>query len=822
MTRAPDPLADYNAKRDFTLTDEPSGERGEARTTGLRFLVQKHDASRLHYDLRLEWDGVLLSWAVTKGPSDDPGEKRLAVRTEDHPLSYGTFEGTIPAKNYGAGTVMMWDEGIWLPETNPADGLAKGKLAFTLMGERMQGSWALVRMRDKGEKRENWLLIKHRDSAASETPDRLTESHDTSVTTGRTMAQIASGAKAKPRKDKPARTGKRPAFRKPQLATLVAEPPDGDDWLFETKFDGYRCLAALGKGGTRLWTRNGNDWTDRFKALDGAFDPLPCDAALIDGEVMARNVSGSAFSSLQSALKTGRPLVFFAFDLLSLNGTDLTKEPQTARKARLTDLLAGLPDDGPLRLSTHIAGGGPDIFRRACEAGAEGIIAKRATAPYRGQRSTNWLKVKCTRRQEFVVGGYSPSDKAGRPFASLLVGEQGPDGLRYRGRIGSGFSEADFDELTKAFRHRKTSPFDAVPDDIAASAQWVTPAVVAEVDFAELTDDGQIRHGVYLGRRRDKAAEDITLETPKDVADDDDTPSDKIGGVSISNANRVIFPQTGRTKGDLARYYAKAAPRLREIAGHRPLSLLRLPEGMKGTQFFQKHAGQGMPDDLNRIEITESDGDVATYMDARRESAFVAAAQMGTIEFHIWGARTDRLDRPDRMVFDLDPDEAMGWPDVRSAAFDVAARLDALGLASVPVVTGGKGVHVCVCLRRTKGWDTVKLFTKTLAHVMAQAEPDRFTATMSKAKRKGRIFIDWLRNERGATAIAPYSVRARPTGPVAIPVTWDELESLAGPATFDQQTAAARLDQPCPYLEALAKPQSLTAKTIDTLGKSLS
>ena len=817
MPRAADPLADYNARRDFSKTKEPAGKKGESRSGKLRFLVQKHDATRLHYDFRLEWEGVLLSWAVTRGPSDDPGEKRLAVRTEDHPLDYGTFEGTIPAKNYGAGTVMMWDEGTWLPENDPDKGLEEGKLAFTLMGARMKGSWTLVRMKTKGEKRENWLLIKHRDSVATDEPDRLTESFDVSVSTGRTMEQIATGAKAKSIKKSgvTTQTGRRPPYRAPQLATLVSEPPEGDDWIFETKFDGYRCLAALGKGGPRLWTRNGKDWTEQFHALQGAFDPLPCKSALIDGEVMARNISGSAFSSLQSALKGGRPLVFFAFDLLSLDGTDLTKKPLLDRKEKLAALLQHLPDDGPLRMSTHIEGGGEDLFARACKTGAEGIIAKRAESLYSGRRTKDWLKIKCTRRQEFVVGGYSPSDKKGRPFASLLVGENGPEGLRYRGRVGTGFDEAAFDTLTTAFRKRKTSPFTDVPADIAADAKWVTPALVAEVDFAEFTADGHIRHGSYLGLRDDKDAKEIRLEKPKGKPESAKTT--KVAGIIISHADRVIFPKKDITKGDVARYYDAAGERLLEIAGKRPLSLLRLPEGMEGEQFFQKHAGKGMPKELHRIEISESDGEIATYLDATRASAFVAGAQMGTIEYHIWGARSDRLDRPDRLVFDLDPDEGLGWPQVRRAAFDVADRLDALGLASVPVVSGGKGVHVCVCLKRRQEWETVKLFAKTLAHIMAQAEPDRFTASMSKAKRKGRIFIDWLRNERGSTAIAPYSIRARPNATVAIPVSWDELKRLKGPDTFSLKAATGRLDADCPYLKCLNDPESLTSATIDAL-----
>ncbi|MFZ3582756.1 DNA ligase D [Loktanella sp. DJP18] len=817
--RNSDPLADYNAKRDFELTQEPRGTVAQADAQGLRFNVQKHDARRLHYDFRLEWQGVLLSWAVTRGPSTDPGEKRLAVRTEDHPLSYRDFEGTIPAKAYGGGTVMLWDEGLWLPENDPAEGLRQGKLGFTLQGHRMRGSWALVRMKSKGEKRENWLLIKHRDSMAGDDPDDLTERHDTSVSTGRTTAQIASGAKARPpTRPAPVQTGKRPAFRKPQLATLVGDAPTGDGWIFETKFDGYRCLAALGKGGPRLWTRNGHDWTDRFKALATAFDDLPCKAALIDGEVMARRVAGSAFSSLQAALKGGQPLVFYAFDLLSLDGKDLTGLPQTDRKARLEKLLAGVADDGPLRISTHIAGNGAEILAHACKTGAEGIIAKRAAATYAGRRTTDWLKLKCTKRQEFVVGGYSPSDKKGRPFASLLVGEHTKDGLRYRGRVGTGFKEADFAALTAAFKGRKTSPFGDVPQDIASGAQWVSPKVVIEVDFAELTTDGHIRHGAYLGQRHDKDAADVTFEAPKRTPG---SGSDKVtvAGIAVSNADRLIFPGTAITKGDLAHYYDRAGERLLAIAGRRPLSLLRLPEGLNGERFFQKHAGAGFPKALHRIEIADNSGTPATYVDATRPAAFVAAAQMGTVEFHIWGARTDRLDRPDRLVFDLDPDEGLGWDDVRRAAFDLRDLLTDMELAPVAVVTGGKGVHVCVCLRRTRDWDTVKLFSKTLAHLLAEREPDRFTATMSKAKRKGRIFIDWLRNERGSTAIAPYSVRARPGGPVAVPVTWEELHDVAGADAFDIVAATARLDAPCPYLAALSAPRSLTEGTIDKLAK---
>lgn len=812
MTKAAGKLAEYNARRNFDSTGEPAGMPGRARRTGLKFLVQKHDATRLHYDFRLEWDGVLLSWAVTKGPSTDPGEKRLAVRTEDHPLSYADFEGTIPKGEYGGGTVMLWDRGTWQPEGDPDEGLKDGKLTFTLQGSRMKGSWALIRMRSK-EKRENWLLIKHRDDCATDDPDGLTEGAVTSITTGRDMAAIARGEDAaEPPAPDATRKGKRPGYRALQLATLYDAAPEGDDWLHETKFDGYRALAALGKGGTRLFTRSGKDWTDRFAALLGAFDPVPCDAALIDGEVMAARIEGSAFSALQAALSDGSPLLFYAFDLLALDGDDLTGAPLVARRKRLADLLAGAPKNGALRLSEHVVGHGPEIFAKACKAGAEGIISKRIDAPYRGRRTKAWRKIKCSRRQEFVIGGYRPSDKAGRPFASILVGTHDGDRLRYRGRVGTGFAEADFELLQAAMIQRKTSPFADVPNDIARGARWVRPNLVAEVEFAEFTGDGYVRHGSYLGLRGDKAARAVRIEAPKE-----DEMEETVLGVTISSADRRVFPDAGCTKIDIARHYARVGERMIELAGHRPISLFRCPGGLGEPCFFQKHGGGGMPDALSHIEVEESGGETADYLYATRPESLVAAAQMGTIEFHIWAARTDRLERPDRLVFDLDPDEGLDWSDVRTAAFELREVLARLGLEAGAIVTGGKGIHVWMPLRRTREWETVKLFAKTFAHVMAGKSPDRYTATMSKKKRKGRIFIDWLRNERSATAIAPYSLRARKGAPVAVPVTWDELERLKSANGFRMEDMGERLKAPCPALARQKNLQSLTDGVIGRL-----
>ena len=817
MAKNPDRLATYNAKRDFDQTEEPRGARGAG--AGYSFVVQKHAATRLHYDFRLEWDGVLLSWAVTKGPSPAPPEKRLAVRTEDHPLDYGGFEGTIPKGQYGGGTVMLWDRGTWMPQGDVEKGLKDGKLKFTLQGHHMQGSWTLVRMRGQG-KRENWLLIKERDDYATDTADGLTKGTARSIDSGRTMEEIAEGAPAQAVPDtSPKRSRKAPAFVKPQLATLVSDAPEGDDWMHETKFDGYRCLVSIGKGGVRLFTRSGKDWTEKFAGLAGAFDALPCDAALLDGEVMAARVDGSAFSSLQKALKEGHPLVFFAFDLLSLDGADFRDTPQEERRERLASLLSGVRKGGALRLSEHVVGRGPEVFKRACKAGAEGIISKRIDAPYRGRRSKSWLKVKCTRRQEFVIIGYSPSDKNGRPFASLLLGSHVGGELRYKGRVGTGFSADTMTELAAAMTARKTPPVKDVPSDVARDAKWVRADLVAEVDFTEFTADGIIRHGSFLGLRQDKDAASVTLEEPQDDPQEEtDMGSDaKIGGVKISNADRKVFPDAGCTKGDVARHYERVGDRMIALMGQRPMSLFRCPSGIDGQCFFQKHDSGGMPDALSRVAIEESDGDEADYLYATRPESLIAAAQMGSREYHIWGARVDRLDRPDRLVFDLDPDGGLAWKDVRAAAFEVRDALDALGLRSGAIVTGGKGVHVWLALRRTRGWDTLKLFSKTFAHVMSTQQPERYTATMSKAKRKGRVFIDYLRNERGATAIAPYSLRARAGAPVAVPVTWDELEKLDSANGFQMADMEARLKQPCPALAVQEDLQSLTDGVIEKL-----
>ncbi|SOE16544.1 ATP-dependent DNA ligase LigD phosphoesterase module /ATP-dependent DNA ligase LigD polymerase module [Hoeflea halophila] len=827
MSVSADRLAEYVAKRDFSKTAEPSGDAQSKASDRPAFVVQKHDARRLHYDFRLEWEGVLLSWAVTKGPSAMTSVKRLAVRTEDHPLDYGGFEGTIPAKQYGAGTVMLWDQGWWEPQEDFAKGLKSGKLKFILHGQRMKGRWTLVRMRTK-EKRENWLLIKEHDSFEEEDEDGLIQRYVTSVASARSMDEIAAGTAPRKQPTKAARkkhdkvtfTLPTPRFRKPQLAKLSDQVPEGDEWLHETKFDGYRCLAALGKSGVKLYTRSGRDWSDRYTGLPEAFAALDCRNALIDGEVVsAGKASGSPFSALQADLEKGRPVIFMAFDLLELNGEKLHKQPLTERKAALALLLEGQGKDTPIRYSEHVAGHGPEVFEAVEKASGEGIISKACDSTYAGTRSGSWLKIKTKQRQEFIVGGFSPSSAKHRPFASLLVGSRENGKFVYRGRVGAGFGEADLDRLSSLMRKRmrETSPFAEVPGDVARSARWVRPDLVVEVEYAELTDQGSIRHGVFQGMREDKEAEVVKLEKPEKASGETRT----VLGVRISSPDRVVFPDAGCTKGDVAAYYAKASKRMLQSSGDRPVSLLRCPDGRDGDCFFQKHAGKGFPDGIGTVDIEESSGKTEPYMVIRDAAGFAAAAQMGTIEFHIWGARTDILEKPDRLVFDLDPDEGLTFSDVKKAARDVRDLLAGIGLESVPMVTGGKGVHVVVPLRRTAEWETVTVFARTVASFMAQRNPDRYVATMSKAKRKGKIFIDWLRNDRGSTAVAPYSIRARKGAPVAVPVTWQELSRLRAANSFDISKTLKRLDKPCP-LQSVEANQSISQAVVEALEAQIS
>ena len=794
-----DPLAPYNAKRDFAKTAEPAGTLEPGH--GNSFMVQKHDATRLHWDIRLEVDGVLKSWAVTRGPSLDPDEKRLAVRTEDHPLSYATFEGTIPAGEYGGGTVMLWDRGTWSPIAGKsAKDLDKGHLHFTLDGERMKGEWLLIRLKPRPkEKRENWLLRKIEDAYAGGT-DTLVEEALTSVATGRTMAEIAEGkaSKAASAKRRKAPTPRQrtaakalPAFREPQLCTLVDSVPAGSGWLHEVKYDGYRAMIAIGGGKAKVYTRSGLDWTDTFSAIAGAAAALPVDSALIDGEIVAFKDGRPDFSTLKDAIADGGDMTLFAFDLLALDGEDLTGLTTVERKERLRAIV----DNGDrIQFAEHVLGSGEDLFATMCREGLEGVVSKRADAPYAGARNRTWLKAKCIRRQEFVIVGWTPSTR-NRGFKSLLLGVREGDGFRYAGKVGTGFKQdlmADLSDRMAALAVAKPSVDAASLTTHKAAlrgAKWIRPELVAEIAFAEVTPDRVLRHASFVGLRGDKTADQVVAEVAEPA------PAATAVHVKVSSRDRVIFPESDVTKGALADYYAQVSPIMLPWAGRRPISLVRCPQGRAKQCFFQKHDAGSFGDTVHHVDVREKDGSVEPYLYVDDADGLVACVQMGTIEFHGWGSTIDALEKPDRLVIDLDPDEGLDFADTKRAAEHVSAQLAELGLVSFPLLSGGKGVHVVVPLTPEAEWPAVKDFADRFARALAGAEPDRFVAVMTKAKRKGRIFIDYLRNQRGSTAIMPYSARARAGAPVAAPVSWTELHDVDTAARWSVRDAAELLER---------------------------
>lgn len=821
----------YRSKRDFSRTVEPEGAVSASKG-GNSFVIQKHAARRTHFDFRLELDGVLKSWAVTRGPSLDPAQKRLAVRTEDHPLEYGAFEGTIPKGEYGGGTVMLWDRGIWAPRGDPHEGLATGNFKFDLDGERLKGGFALVRLKPRGkEVRENWLLIKERDERADRraSADPVTRWTD-SVITSRSFEEIASGKSpvwsskqggqispgARPAgrgAQPPGRlTAAQPKFVAPQLATASDRAPQGDEWLHEIKCDGYRVIAALGMGGARIYTRSGQDWTTKFATVAASLASAPVGSALFDGEVVVIDDEGHTdFGRLQRTLQTGgHDLTLMLFDLLFVDGKNLRQLPLIERKRRLMKLLSDMPAN--IRYSDHVIGHGEQVLARACDMKLEGLVSKRVDKPYQSGRTTSWIKTKCLAREEFVVGGYRKSDVKERPFSSLLIGEYEKGKLHYRGRVGTGFDEAALSEISHKLQllARKSSPFEEVPAEIRRDARWVEPKLVAEIAYGDRTSDNILRHPSFIGLREDKDAKDVEMPAKTRTAASKETRSAKAGvgplGVKLTHPDKVLFPATSGTKQDLAEYLASAADRMLPHIKGRPLSLVRCPEGVAGECFFQKHRTRGLPNPLKSISIKESSGKPVEFIMIDSAEGIVAAAQVGGIEIHIWGSRGDDIERPDRLVFDLDPDPSVDFAEVRRAAGEFRGLLDAMKLVSFPLLTGGKGVHVVVPLQRRHEWAEVKGFAKGLALRVADVDPARFIATASKAKRKGRIFIDWMRNERGSTAIAPYSARAKPGASVAMPVAWDELERIERADVFTlanaRQRVAASRDPWDGYFEA--------------------
>lgn len=804
-------LETYRQKRDFTATTEPAGSARAGR--GDAFVIQKHAARRLHYDLRLEIGGVLVSWAVTRGPSLVPGEKRLAVHVEDHPLDYADFEGRIAKGQYGGGEVIVWDRGRWQPDGDPVRGLKKGRLDFTLKGAKLRGGWHLVRMSAKpGQKRENWLLLKADDAEARGPgdPDILEEA-PASVLSGRTVEEMASGAAPAA----PARSGIRddatdqgraprdrwPGFVPPALATLRPDPPAGADWLHEIKFDGYRVQAQVRRGRVRLLTRAGKDWTERFGTeIVAALAALPVRDAILDGEIVVEGAGGASdFGALQADLSAGHSvrMRYYLFDLLYLDGTDLRSRPLRERKARLAELLAGVAD--PLRLSEHFEEEGEVMLHHACRLSLEGLVSKRRDDAYPSGRVSSWIKSKCALRQEFVIAGFTASAASPDLIGSLVLGYWRGGRLVHAGRVGTGFTHATAEALMERLGPlvRKTAPFAEKPDaQTRRGVTWVRPTLVAEVEFRAWTSDCLLRHASFRGLREDKPAHEIVREDPVVATAPKTKPR-----VKLTHPDRVCWPDAGITKQGLADYYAAVWPRMAPLVLGRPVALLRCPEGANGQCFFQKHAWKGQGREIATF-VDPEDPEAEPLVAIDGLPAVIAMVQGGALEIHGWQATLGDLEHPDQIVMDLDPGEGVPWTDVIHAAFDVKARLEATGLAAFVKTSGGKGLHIVAPLKPVPqaGWGVVKDFTHAMALAMAGDEPDRYVATVSKAKRTGRILIDYLRNGRNSTAVVAYGTRARPGAPVSMPIAWAALSPDIGPGHFTLRNAPAHLaDTPDPW-----------------------
>ncbi|MCO8160688.1 DNA ligase D [Pseudomonas sp. 21LCFQ010] len=802
-------VSEYTRKRRFDITREPpeTGTRSKRKAAGeaLSFAIQKHDASHLHYDLRLELDGTLKSWAVPKGPSLDPAHKRLAVQVEDHPLAYASFEGRIPEGQYGAGEVIVWDRGIWQPHGDPRKGYEAGKLEFTLIGEKLNGEWALVRTRLKGSgNRKQWLLIKRSDDAA-----RPVDEFD--ITVERPDSVLSDATLSRTRPARPEQPKKNTAFvhtLSPQLATLIDRPPPGD-WLYEIKYDGYRILTCIHAGEVRLLSRTGNDWTARMPRLAKALARLGLEDSWLDGEVVVLDRDGLPdFQALQRAFDehSDAQIVYYLFDAPWLNGDDLRKQPLQARREALAQVLEGQRSK-LIRFSAGFAASHHDIVESARAMGLEGVIGKRAGSLYLGKRSADWIKLKCRLAQEFVIVGYTPPEGSRSGFGALLlaVNDARAAGLVYAGRVGSGFDGKTLRQLKQQLDalQRDSSPLcKPLSRELSRDVQWVEPQLVAEVQFAEWTRDAVLRQASFIGLRTDKPAAQVVREVARRAAlplvDEAQPDSSEqatkacVAGVAISHPERVIDPQSGVSKAVLAQFYLAIADRLLAELSKRPVALLRCPQGIEGEQFFQKHAQRLSIPNITQLDASLDPGH-APLLQIDNRAALAGVVQMGGIELHTWGATSDRIETPDRLIFDLDPDPALPWCSMIEATQMLLAVLDELGLQAFLKTSGGKGMHLIVPLARHTGWDQVKRFGKAVAEFMSRQLPERFSATAGPQNRVGRIFIDYLRNTRGGTTVSAWSVRARPGLPVSVPVGRDELATLSSARQWHVGNLAERL-----------------------------
>lgn len=793
----PPKLRAYRAKREFSKTPEPAG--GLADGDGNRFVVHKHHATSDHYDLRLQVGDVLKSWAVPRGPSLNPADKRLAVETEDHPLEYVDFEGVIPEGEYGGGPMIVWDTGTWAPMDDVDKSLRTGAFKFRLAGAKLNGGWMLTRLKPKpgeDQNKKNWLLFKERDLAADTALDILAARPE-SVKSGLRIEELVAPPKPPGKPGKPvalkpgalpgAVKAGAPARIEPQLASQIAKPPGGDDpgdrtgevWLHEIKFDGYRTMAHVCDGEVKLITRGGIDWTKRYGDLPHAFAKLPCRDAFIDGEIMVLDAKGiSRFALLQDALAAGAgsKLHFYAFDLLHLDGWDLRKAPLIRRKALLAQLLSGLGANSAIQFSDHVEGSGQGLYDQASELGLEGVVSKRATAIYQSGRTRSWTKTKALQKGDFVIAGYTTSDAA-EGLAALGMAEFEDGELHYRGKVGTGFDAATSGALLarlQPLREGASAP-EGVPREIMREMNWVRPLLSARIHYANRTADNALRHGVFRGLR------DVGLSTPvapkrkRLIAEAD------LATIWVTNPERRLFGKTGPTKLDIAVYYALVGDfMLSHILG-RPVSLVRCPTGLPKDCFFQRHAFTGMPPSVVTFEATNSENETKSYLSVEGAKGYLALAQFGVVEFHTWGTHRLSLDKPDQIVFDLDPGEGIAWREVVEAAVHIRSELEALGLVPFAKTSGGSGIHITVPVTQKQNWKKLHQATSAISTRLAASAPDTFTTTMGKDNRKRRIFIDYHRNARGHTSAAPYSLRARTNLPASTPVSWSDLESIDAP-----------------------------------------
>jgi bifunctional non-homologous end joining protein LigD len=804
----------YREMRDFSATPEPRGRKAAPKQKQLHYYIQRHAATRLHYDFRLELEGVLKSWAVPKGPSLNPADKRLAVQTEDHPLEYGEFEGVIPEKQYGAGEVLLWDRGVWTSEDrDPLDALRKGRLHFRLDGEKLHGSWILTRTRG-AEDKPQWLLIKRNDEGADPQLD-ITRERPESVKRAPARAARAQSAEL-------------PQYIAPMLATLVTEPPKLGDWVYEVKHDGYRMLARL-DGGARLFTRSGNDWTDKLPHLAAALAKLRLKNTWLDGEIVVPGAGGrSSFQALQNAFEAGRDadIVYYVFDAPFLSAHDLRRLPLVERKKRLQKALRA---SGPVRFSADLKGDAKEVLEQACKLGLEGLIGKEADSVYVSGRSKSWIKLKCRQRQDFVVGGYTPPGGSRHGFGALLVGVYDQQGkLHYSGKVGTGFDEHLLQTLTRRLSLMKRPDSAFVDPPREKGVQWVRPALVAEVAFTERTNEGILRQASFMGLREDLPAKNVHEERAVPPPASKDHPkrkksssdSSSVLGVKISHPDRLIWPKLGIKKIDLARYIEEVGEWLLPHVKDRPLSLVRCPDGAEGECFYQRHLMMGAsPGNLQTVKRERSSK--GAYIYAATLDAVVSAVQNGAIEFHTWGATVPDIKHPDRITMDLDPDEALPWKTLVEGTLLTKTLLDGLGLKSFLKTTGGKGLHVVAPIRRELEWDEVKAFTQRIAETLVKARPELFTAKIAKERRPNKIFVDYLRNSETASAAAAFSPRARPDAGVSVPLAWDELDSKEDlRKRFNVLNVPERLAKlgKDPWADYAKTRQGITAKMRKTLG----